>query len=317
MIKKAFKFCLLTAIILLLAISNGCGSNDNVNDNGSEGAAVADVPSETEIVKIGDEVITEGQLRDYMVIMAHNAGKKLEDYEGPELEEFRETALESLITNTLVRRYMEEDVGIAYMTQEIAMSAEQIGAVLRTDEALLKAVKDNGVSNDMFEKYIAFVQYSDWFYTHTKEGLDLSEEVLTEYYEKNRDDLLRTYVGVSHIVVATFEEAEEILRKLENGEDFAELAKEFSLDTATKDDGGALPHFGRNETLAEFEDAAFSLEIGEISGPIRTMYGYHIMRVDDRYQDELEFDIVGRYIEDVLVKEACNEKIRELRRESL
>ena len=230
MTKKALKIFPLIAIAIVLAICGGCGDNsENGDSNGSGGAAVADVSPETEIVRIGENALTEGQLQEYMAIMAHNAGNKPEDYSGAELDEFRESSIESFITNTVVRDYMES-LGVGVMTQEIAMAAEQIGAILRTDQALLKAVEDNGVSSDIFEKYVAFVQYMDWFYSDVKAGLDLSEEVIAEYYETNRDDLKRTYVGASHIVVGNLELAEEILEKLKGGEDFGELVTEFSMD---------------------------------------------------------------------------------------
>lgn len=86
-------------------------------------------------------------------------------------------------------------------------------------------------------------------------------------------------VHVRHILVATEEEANTVLERLKAGEDFAALAKEFSTDTTNNETGGDLGWFGRGAMVAEFEEAAFSLEIGKVSDPVKTDFGYHIMEV--------------------------------------
>jgi parvulin-like peptidyl-prolyl isomerase len=82
--------------------------------------------------------------------------------------------------------------------------------------------------------------------------------------------------------------AEEILSRVKAGEDFAKLAQEVSTDTSNKDKGGDLGWFSRGEMVKEFEDAAFALKPGEVSGVVETKYGYHIIKLDERRTQDKE-----------------------------
>ena len=78
------------------------------------------------------------------------------------------------------------------------------------------------------------------------------------------------------------EKAEDVKQQLEDGGDFAELAKEYSQDPGSAEKGGDLGCLGKGETVPEFEEAAFGAEQGEIVGPVKTEFGYHILEVTER-----------------------------------
>lgn len=88
-------------------------------------------------------------------------------------------------------------------------------------------------------------------------------------------------VRASHILVKTEEEANDLLSKLNDGADFGELAQEYSL-CPSKRDGGDLRFFGKGMMVKPFEDAAFSLEIGQISKPVQTQFGWHLIKLTDK-----------------------------------
>lgn len=99
-------------------------------------------------------------------------------------------------------------------------------------------------------------------------------EVVSEDLEPVKDE-----VWARHILVETEDEALEVLSKLNDGGDFHELAAEYSTDESNSADGGNLGWFDENTMVAEFSDVAFSLDEGEISEPVETTFGFHIIQV--------------------------------------
>ncbi len=143
------------------------------------------------------------------------------------------------------------------------------------------------------------------------EWLQATGQTRDDYKEMLRQSLLAQRVmevvsaGVSseaeqvharHIVVETEEEAEGIVAALEEGADFADLAQQHSVDAATKDNGGDLGWFPRGLIAAELDSAAFALQPGEVSAPIRLGEGYHIVQVLEReaarpLSEEMQMDL--------------------------
>ena len=89
-------------------------------------------------------------------------------------------------------------------------------------------------------------------------------------------------VAARHILVDNEEKAKEILAKIKAGGDFAALAKENSTDTGSKEQGGFLGYFGRGQMVPEFEKAAFTMIKGQVSEPVKTNFGWHIIKLEDR-----------------------------------
>jgi peptidyl-prolyl cis-trans isomerase C len=122
-------------------------------------------------------------------------------------------------------------------------------------------------------------------------------------------------VRARHILVKTEEEAKAIAAELKNGADFAELARQKSTDPGASD-GGDLGYFPKEEMVPEFADAAFKLEKGQISEPVHTRFGWHIIKVEDKRERQVPpFDQVRDQLATHLVRKAQAELITKLRAE--
>ncbi|XWN52859.1 peptidylprolyl isomerase [Anoxybacillus flavithermus] len=123
------------------------------------------------------------------------------------------------------------------------------------------------------------------------EDMKVTDEELKKYYNEYKPK-----VKASHILVDDEKTAKDIKAKLEKGEDFAKLAKEYSKDTGSAQNGGDLGWFGPGKMVEEFEKAAYALKVGEISDPVKTQFGYHIIKVTDK-EEKKSFDEMKEEIE--------------------
>ena len=85
----------------------------------------------------------------------------------------------------------------------------------------------------------------------------------------------------SHILVKSEDEANRLLKRIQDGEDFAEVAKRFSKCPSSKK-GGDLGYFGKGQMVPEFENVVFTHDKGSVIGPVKTQFGFHIIKVTDR-----------------------------------
>lgn len=121
-------------------------------------------------------------------------------------------------------------------------------------------------------------------------------------------------VSARHILVQTEKEAQDIKKRIDAGEDFAKLATELSKDPGSADDGGNLGYFGHGQMVPEFEQVVFKLKKGEVSAPVKTQFGWHLIKIEDqRLRKPPAFDVVkDRIIQSELLRKA-QEKAMALR----
>ncbi|MFD1863290.1 peptidylprolyl isomerase [Planococcus chinensis] len=113
------------------------------------------------------------------------------------------------------------------------------------------------------------------------DGVEVTDEEIQQQYERQGTEL-----NARHILVADQETADKVKKELDEGGDFAKLAEEYSTDPGSAANGGGLDWFGAGAMVPEFEEAAFALEVDEISEPVQSQHGFHIIQVTEKRQVE-------------------------------
>ncbi len=181
-----------------------------------------------------------------------------------------------------------------------------------------KAV-DEGIDQDPeFKQRMEFLRQRALHSTYIEKKIapSITDEQVRARYDKEIAAAPPTNeIHARHILVDTKEKAEEIIKKLENGADFAELAKENSTDGAASQ-GGDLGWFGPGRMVPEFEKAAFALDVGDFTHePVKTDFGWHVIKVDDkRAQQPPAFDQVKSQIRSLMMREAYFKQVSDLRK---
>ncbi len=251
---------------------------------------------------------------------------------------FDNTLYEHIVTNTfrMTPREFEEDMRGGLMIQKLVLKVTE-GLDVTDEELLQKYKEDNekikiayvtqapkdfldkvAVSDEDIEAYYSAsayefkkpervdIEYIEFNHEDYKEGVEIGDDEIRYYYDSHMSEYEHPEsVHARHILLKTGEEAGDVLEKAESGMDFAELAKQYSTGP-TKDTGGDLGFFERGKMVKEFEDAAFALEAGGISDVVKTQFGYHVIKVEERkepYTDE--FDSVKEDIKNKLLIEGA------------
>lgn len=191
---------------------------------------------------------------------------------------------------------------------------------LVNQELLLQDAKENKLDNEEeFVKELEIVKNNmlkNYAMHKIFEKVSVSEDEIENYYEENKDTLFSpvTYTA-SHILLESEEMADKVLDQINEGLDFKQAAKKYSLDP-TKDNGGSLGSFPKGVMVKEFQEGLDKLKIGEISNPIKTQFGYHIIKLDNKTDSSNTYDDIKDKVkstyEMVKRQEKYIEKIKDL-----
>lgn len=147
----------------------------------------------------------------------------------------------------------------------------------------------------------------------TMKGVEVSDEEVKAFYDANSQQFKKgATVSAKHILTDAEDKCQTILDSILNGEKtFEDAAKEFSTCPSGAR-GGDLGPFGRGQMVKEFEDVAFAAEIGEVKGPVKTQFGYHLIKVENKSEETVaSFDEVKEVIRRNLVQQKQNAKYME------
>lgn len=217
--------------------------------------------NEEVVARVGGEVITKDDLYNFMV------------------QQTGQEALDNLVAKKIIELEANHR-NIEVTADEIDKEVEKLSEYYGGKDAMTQTLAMYNITLDQVREDVAVNIKLEKLLS---QSIEITDEEVKEHFQANQDAYaVEEQIKVSHILVDNEEEAQEVRTLLAQGQNFADLAKERSTDTGSKDQGGNLGMVTRGEMVEEFDQAAFALQPGQISHPVKSEYGYHIIKVDEK-----------------------------------
>lgn len=299
------------AVVLLLSVSLlavGCGEKKVATVNG-------------EAISKSEFDQRKGTVQRYYET---NYGINFSDESGADLlKNIQEIVLDQLVTEHILMQEARKNK-IEATKEEVQARIDQDKLAVGGEQAYLEILKNQiKMSEKEYQAEVEKQIIVEKLYQQIVAGQTVTDEEIQKYYQENQSQyLVPMQIRARHILVATEEEAKTILNELKAGADFAQLALDKSIDPSAKQNQGDLGFFAEDASFVpEFKDAAFKLKVGEISAPIKTEYGYHIIKVEEQKESHQQsFEEVKASIAEELRASRESEKfeqyVEELRQQA-
>jgi peptidyl-prolyl cis-trans isomerase C len=278
---------------------------------------------------VDGEPIASKELKEAATAMLASMGRPLESMSAEEQLFAYRSVLDRLILDHVVAKKAKD---IPVSDKEINEQIEMIRTNIGGEDKFQEELKKNNETLDSLKAAIREGMQQQKFVEKALEGKgDVDTAAAKKFYEENPDSFkVPDRVRASHILLlsgadANPEEAaekekaiKEIKKRIDAGEDFAKLATELSEDPGSKQQGGDLDFFTKDRMVPEFAETAFKLEVGQVSDPVKTQFGYHLIKVTDKQAsrdvpfEEAKENIMA-FLGDQQRRAAMGDLIRELR----
>ncbi len=264
------------------------------------------------MIKINDYSITEKEF-DFAITDYKNRSQQ------PELtrSEVQSIADQLIDAKLLLEKAKEEKIQIS--DEEIEKAMTNIKSNYETEEAFTAALEGSGDNleklKDRIFDSLALQKYIEEIFVSK---VEVSDEDAEKYYAENKEKFVsEKKVHALHILFKpdNLDDAVKVKELLTNGADFGEMAKEYS-ECPSKESGGDLGFFGKGQMVPEFEQASFEATVDEVSEPVKTQFGYHLIKVIENSEaGSLEFDEVKDNLKNQIKTSVVNHNIQKLAKE--
>lgn len=245
-------------------------------------------PDTSAVATVNGEKITRSELHNQLVDL------------------YGKQTLNQMITSRLVAQEAAK-AGVTVTEAELEAELEEIKEEVGGDYYFEYLLAQQGLTEDLFKRIYLLDQMLA--IKILSKDVTVTEEQMQEYFNANKAEFDERKATARHILVETEEEARAIKAELEGGADFAELARERSIEQAAKETGGDLGTFGRGEMVAEFDEAVFSMQKGQISDPVQTEHGWHIIELLDMEGEPPVYENVKEKVRQALVEQEASSRI--------
>jgi foldase protein PrsA len=285
---KVKKTAILLAVVIISIslVLNGCGF---VKQN-------PQAEAETVVAVVGGEKIMKTEFNQmfdmFKVQYEQQYGTEVweQDVDGRKYIDVMKEKVLDMLVDIKVQEKEALKAGITASEEEINAEVEKARKYFDSEEKFNEFL----TSQKMTMEYLKDTIRKDILVSKLQEKLtadvSVTDEQVAAYYTSNNDQFIS--VKASHILLEDEETAKKILERAKAGENFGELALQNSTDPSAQTNKGDLGYFRKGDMVEPFETAAFGMKVGEISDLVKTDFGYHIIKLEDKKFDKLE-DIAG------------------------
>jgi len=300
---------LLAALALAMA-AVGCGG-----DGGDDGTEV-EVPADA-IAVVGDKEITKAEYDRLLASAEKTYEAREQEFPAagtPEFAQLRNAIVRSLVEQAQFEIAAEEldvtvtDADVDKRLDELKEQFFQGDEQKYKDELEAQGLTEEQVKSDLRTRLL-----SEKVFEKVTNEVEVTDEDVQKYYEDNAAQFeTPASREVRHILVKSKARADQLHAQLEGGADFAKLARQYSTDPASKKEGGKFTA-QQGATVAPFDKVAFDLDTGELSEPVKTQFGWHIIEAvgDIKEKSTQDLSAVEEQIRSTLLEEKKNTRINE------
>jgi foldase protein PrsA len=257
---------LLAALVALLAA--GCGGSDSV-------------PSDA-VAKVGDQTITRAQFEQLLSQAKKSYASQKRDFPkagSAEYEQLKNQAVQYLVQRAEFAQ-KAKDLDVEITDKQIDDRLDQIKKQYfgGNDKKYRTQLKQQGLTEQQVRDDIQAQLVSEAIFKKVTEGVKVTDPDVKKYYDDHKTQYgVPEQREIAHILVKNKAQADKLYNEIQNGANFAALAKKYSQDPGSKNQGGKLT-ISKGQTVAPFDQTAFLMRTGQVSHPVKTEFGYHIIK---------------------------------------
>jgi len=246
------------------------------------------------VATVNGEPIPKAKLDEAFKAAVEASGVKADDLSAEQKLNGYRQILDELIMDKLVAKAAE---GVTVSDEEVSAEIAKLKKQFPSEEAFQAQLKEAGQTPENLATSVrAMLQQQRWMQGQVKDNDSVAEADAKKFYDSNTEEFKNPeQVKASHILFLVNKDDSEavvkqkeaaatkaVVRAKKKGQDFSKLAKELSEEPGAKESGGELGFFSKDKMVPEFAEVAFSQKPGEVGGPVRTQFGWHVIKVEEK-----------------------------------
>ncbi|TLM65626.1 MAG: hypothetical protein FDZ70_10985, partial [Actinobacteria bacterium] len=259
------------------------------------------------VAKVNGEPIKRTDLDTQVARFSQNYPDMFTGADGEaRLLDFKRKILSQMIDQELLRQASEKE-GVAVSAEEVDKQIQSLRGGFPDEKSFTDALEKSGITLETLKQQVADQMTTQRLLDKIAKGAEASEAEVEAYYDKNKASFVEEAAShAAHILFGAKDKvtAEKVLARIEAGEDFGKLAKQYSKDTVSQAKGGDLG-WPSSPYVQEFQAALDKLEPGEVSGLVKTTYGLHIIKlIERRTERQKSLKAVSDQIRQILMQQS-------------